>query len=149
MKEMVSRNRGRNGHGWRWGPITRMRSLDPGGYGSNKPQLGAGPPTSGTQKAPTAVAVGVTVGSGCHAHRMTTKRSQFGSLADRVGQSVPLDDSRVRHVWLDGVIPALVVDRRKGASGGGAAAVFAEDRRMVWYIFWHDFRRVPQWDGGP
>ena len=131
MKEMVSRNRGRNGHGWRWGPITRMRSLDPGGYGSNKPQLGAGPPTSGTQKAPTAVAVGVTVGSGCHAHRMTTKRSQFGSLADRVGQSVPLDDSRVRHVWLDGVIPALVVDRRKSGERWEGRLSFVSGGRLV------------------
>lgn len=46
---------------------------------------------------------------------MTTKRSDFGSLADRVGRgkASQLDEGRVRHVWLDSSRPALVLDRRK------------------------------------
>lgn len=47
---------------------------------------------------------------------MTMKRSDFGSLGDRLGRTPrELDDQRVRHVWLDSTLPDLVVDRRKTA----------------------------------
>lgn len=53
---------------------------------------------------------------------MTGKRSQFGSLADRLGVSAgeavpgPARSNAapaVRHVWVDGVMPGLVCDRRR------------------------------------
>ena len=51
---------------------------------------------------------------------MTTKRSQFGSLADRLGLSTAAPASAVgvvRHVWVDEVVPGLVMDRRRDAAG--------------------------------
>lgn len=50
---------------------------------------------------------------------MTTKRSQFGSLADRLGLSTPPASAApvVRHVWVDAVAPGLVMDRRRDAAG--------------------------------
>ena len=51
---------------------------------------------------------------------MTTKRSQFGSLADRLGLTSPAPASAVgvvRHVWVDAVEPGLVMDRRKDGEG--------------------------------
>lgn len=52
---------------------------------------------------------------------MTTKRSQFGSLADRLGLSTPAPAAPaaagvVRHVWVDAVVPGLVMDRRRDAA---------------------------------
>ena len=52
---------------------------------------------------------------------MTTKRSQFGSLADRLGLSTATPAASavgvVRHVWVDAVEPGLVMDRRKDGEG--------------------------------
>ena len=52
---------------------------------------------------------------------MTTKRSQFGSLADRLGLSTATPATTaagaVRHVWVDAVVPGLVMDRRRDAAG--------------------------------
>lgn len=49
---------------------------------------------------------------------MTMKRSQFGSLADRLGlpEATPAP-AVVRHVWVDAVAPGLVMDRRRDAAG--------------------------------
>lgn len=62
---------------------------------------------------------------------MTTKRSDFGTLADRFAAQAPLDDARVRHVWLDGAIPALVVDRRRTALGWEGRLTWVADGRLV------------------
>ena len=55
---------------------------------------------------------------------MTTKRSEFGSLADRLGLTsaatatpAPSAVGVVRHVWVDAVVPGLVMDRRKDGEG--------------------------------
>lgn len=52
---------------------------------------------------------------GCGA--MTMKRSQFGSLADRLGMTGEGagPDRPVRHVWVDGTRAGLVIDRRRDA----------------------------------
>lgn len=63
---------------------------------------------------------------------MTVKRSQFGSLQDRMAaQDRELDGDRVRHVWLDATIPALVVDRRRTERGWEGRLVYVEDGRVV------------------
>lgn len=62
---------------------------------------------------------------------MTTKRSDFGTLADRLAAQTPLDESRVRHVWLDSLIPALVVDRRRSAAGWEGRLVWVSGGRLV------------------
>lgn len=61
---------------------------------------------------------------------MTMKRSEFGSLADRVAAQ-EIDGDRVRHVWLDATIPALVVDRRRTECGWEGRLVYVEDGRVV------------------
>ena len=48
---------------------------------------------------------------------MTTKRSQFGSLADRLGLTAATPGPVVRHVWVDAVVPGLVMDRRRDGAG--------------------------------
>lgn len=48
---------------------------------------------------------------------MTTKRSQFGSLADRLGLTAATPAPVVRHVWVDAVVPGLVMDRRRDGAG--------------------------------
>ena len=55
---------------------------------------------------------------------MTTKRSEFGSLVDRLGLSTATPATPaasavgvVRHVWVDAVVPGLVMDRRRDAAG--------------------------------
>ena len=63
---------------------------------------------------------------------MTTKRSDFGSLSDRLGRTPRvLDDQRVRHVWLDSTVPALVVDRRKTAGRWEGLVVRVEDGELL------------------
>lgn len=70
---------------------------------------------------------------------MTTKRSQFGSLADRLGLSTtPAPAGVVRHVWVDAVVPGLVMDRRKDAAGCWEGLV-------VWV---HDARCCQEWIPG-
>lgn len=64
--------------------------------------------------------------------RMTIKRSDFGSLGDRVRRTPRmLDDQRVRHVWLDSTIPALVVDRRKTLRRGEGLVARVEDGELL------------------
>lgn len=48
---------------------------------------------------------------------MTMKRSQFGSLADRLGLVETVPEPVVRHVWVDGAVPGLVMDRRRDGDG--------------------------------
>ena len=63
---------------------------------------------------------------------MTMKRSDFGSISDRLGRMPRvLDDQRVRHVWLDSTCPALVVDRRKTAGRGEGMVVRVEDGELL------------------
>lgn len=63
---------------------------------------------------------------------MTMKRSEFGSLADRLGRTPRvLDDQRVRHVWLDSTVPALVVDRRKTAGRWEGQVVRVEEGELL------------------
>ena len=63
---------------------------------------------------------------------MTMKRSEFGSLTDRLGRAPRrLDDLRVRHVWLDSSVAALVVDRRKTAGRWEGLVVRAEDGELL------------------
>ncbi len=63
---------------------------------------------------------------------MTMKRSDFGSLSDRLGRTPRvLDDQRVRHVWLDSTVPALVVDRRKTAGRWEGQVVRVEDGELL------------------
>lgn len=63
---------------------------------------------------------------------MTMKRSEFGSLGDRLGRMRRvLDDQRVRHVWLDSTCPALVVDRRKTAGRWEGQVVRVEDGELL------------------
>ena len=59
---------------------------------------------------------------------MTMKRSESGSLSDRLGR-VPrrLDELRVRHVWLDSSVAALMVDRRKTAGRWEGLVARVED----------------------
>lgn len=62
---------------------------------------------------------------------MTMKRSEFGSLSDRLAAQAPLDESRVRHVWLDGSIPALVIDRRKAGGVWEGRLVYVDGGRVT------------------
>ena len=63
---------------------------------------------------------------------MTMKRSESGSLSDRLGR-VPrrLDELRVRHVWLDSSVAALVVDRRKTAGRWEGLVARVEDGELL------------------
>lgn len=64
--------------------------------------------------------------------RMTMKRSDFGSLSNRLGRTPRvLDGQRVRHVWLDSTVPALVVDRRKTAGRWEGKVVRVEDGELL------------------
>ncbi len=64
--------------------------------------------------------------------RMTTKRSQFGSLEERTRQTRTSPDAEVRHVLLDGSCPGLVIDRRKSASGQWQGLVVrVEENRLI------------------
>lgn len=63
---------------------------------------------------------------------MTMKRSQFGSLQDRMAaQQQEINGDRVRHVWLDSTVPALVVDRRRTQHGWEGLLVYVEDGCVV------------------
>ena len=63
---------------------------------------------------------------------MTMKRSDFGSLGDRLGRAPrALDDQRARHVWLDSAVPSLVVDRRKTAGRWKGQVVRVEDGELL------------------
>lgn len=64
---------------------------------------------------------------------MTMKRSEFGSLGDRLGRAAAaeLDDARVRHIWLDGTRPALVVDRRKASGLWEGLVARVEDGELL------------------
>lgn len=63
---------------------------------------------------------------------MTMKRSDFGSLSDRLGRTPRrLDELRVRHVWLDSTVAALVVDRRKTAGQWEGLVARVEDGELL------------------
>lgn len=63
---------------------------------------------------------------------MTMKRSDFGSLGDRLRRTTrELDDQRVRHVWLDSAVPALVVDRRKTAGRWEGLVARVQDGELL------------------
>lgn len=65
--------------------------------------------------------------------RMTTKRSQFGSLEDRTRQTpTSPPGAEVRHVLLDGSCPGLVIDRRKTVDGQWQGLVVrVEENRLI------------------
>lgn len=63
---------------------------------------------------------------------MTMKRSDFGFLSDRLGRTPRrLDELRVRHVWLDSTVAALVVDRRKTAGQWEGLVARVEDGELL------------------
>lgn len=67
---------------------------------------------------------------------MTMRRSQFGSLADRLAASRTTPEApAVRHVWLDSTLPGLVIDRRRNAAGdweGLVVTVIAGQVHQEW-----------------
>lgn len=71
------------------------------------------PPISTPVGCSVLLGVGVAVsGVASRLRPMTSKRSEFGSLAQRMGGAKGAALG-VRHVWLDGTVPALVTDRRQ------------------------------------